>query len=431
MKKDTVSVYNPFNPTQLTAIGEFLSEKESEGLMLDTYTRGKFTFKKSTQKKARYCAVVFRSVAKEEFLASAKEDGWDFISSDRDIYIFRTENTDAKKIDTDKRSAVKSSISAITGTLAFLALIAFHLLRILIFKTGFEVPLEARYSQLTGLALVSGFLIQTVVKITHYIVWRLRALKAIKKNREIPFYNLKQTKRINLFDDLSGIIIMVLWFASLCVFAFGNSSEASFFYFVGGLAVLFIVVILCGRIFFTRKHTAFKVVTLCVLTVFLTVGIYTTAQLSLKAYENNSKSFISHGGNPVSVTEFGITKENANEEEPIENITPFAEYYIFRSRTHKETDNGRKPYIYYYAFRSENKSILDKYENRQRDTMEKYGSTIKELQSDKWDYLCREVHEGEELDCGYAIKGNTIIYLDVIGDITFEEFFESAYKNIF
>ncbi|MBR2418404.1 MAG: DUF2812 domain-containing protein, partial [Clostridia bacterium] len=116
MKKDTVSVYNPFNPTQLTAIGEFLSEKESEGFRLDTYTRGKFTFKKSTQKKAGYCAVVFRSVAKEEFLASAKEDGWDFISSDRDIYIFRTENTDAKKIDTDKRSAVKSSISAITGT---------------------------------------------------------------------------------------------------------------------------------------------------------------------------------------------------------------------------------------------------------------------------------------------------------------------------
>lgn len=431
MKKDTVSVYNPFNPTQLTAIGEFLSEKESEGLMLDTYTRGKFTFKKSTQKKAGYCAVVFRSVAKEEFLASAKEDGWDFISSDRDIYIFRTENTDAKKIDTDKRSAVKSSISAITGTLAFLALIAFHLLRILVFKTGFEAPLEARYSQLTGLALVSGFLIQTAVKITHYIVWHLRALKAIKKNREIPFYNLKQTKRINLFDDLSGIIIMVLWFASLCVFAFGNSSEASFFYFVGGLAVLFIVVILCGRIFFTRKHTAFKVVTLCVLTVFLTVGIYTTAQLSLKAYESNSKSFISHGGNPVSVTEFGITKENANEEEPIENITPFAEYYIFRSRTHKETDNGRKPYIYYYVFRSDSKEIVKKTEKHFRDKVQRLNSEIRELEDEKWDYLCIEVHEGKELDCGYAIKGNTIIYLDICDGISFKEFFDKAYEKIF
>ena len=63
--------------------------------------------------------------------------------------------------------------------------------------------------------------------------------------------------------------------------------------------------------------------------------------------------------------------------------------------------------------------------------MQKYGSEIKEIQSDKWDYLCKEVHEAKEQDCGYAIKDNTIVYLDIISDITFEEFFESAYESIF
>ena len=41
-----VSVYNPFNNTQLTAICEYLSKKEAEGLKLFKYTSGKFTFKK-------------------------------------------------------------------------------------------------------------------------------------------------------------------------------------------------------------------------------------------------------------------------------------------------------------------------------------------------------------------------------------------------
>ncbi|MBQ1995627.1 MAG: hypothetical protein II237_05490, partial [Clostridia bacterium] len=57
-----VSVFNPFNNTQLTAICEFLSKKEAEGLKLFKYTSGKITFKKAPPAKARYCAVVNRSV---------------------------------------------------------------------------------------------------------------------------------------------------------------------------------------------------------------------------------------------------------------------------------------------------------------------------------------------------------------------------------
>jgi hypothetical protein len=71
-----------------------------------------------------------------------------------------------------------------------------------------------------------------------------------------------------------------------------------------------------------------------------------------------------------------------------------------------------------------------KYESGLKEFSEKYGSTLRELQSDKWDYICREVRDGEETDCGYAVKGNTIVYLGIIEDITFEEFFDKAYENI-
>ena len=200
---------------------------------------------------------------------------------------------------------------------------------------------------------------------------------------------------------------------------------------MGGVASLLIVDgTLAGKIFFERKHIAAKIVGACVLAVIMAAGIFITTQLSLQKYESNSKNFLSFGGNPVSVTEFGITENYANEEEPIEKITPFAEYYIFRSRTHEETADGRKPFIYYYVLRSENEKIRVKYENGLKEFSEKYGSTLRKLQSDKWDYICREVHDGEEYDCGYAVKGNTIVYLNIIEDITFEEFFDKAYENI-
>lgn len=431
MKKSTVSVYNPFNLTQLTAIDEYLSEKEAEGLRLIAYTRGKFTFQRAPEKKARYSVVIFRSVQRDEFLASCEEKGWEFVSSDRDVYVFRTENPTAEKIRTDEKIAVKATLVTLGGPCALLGLVLLHFLRIVVFRTAYEAPIETKYAQLTGLVLVLCLAIQSGIRIIHYALWRIRAEKAVKSRKEIPFYNLKQAKRIQLFDDVSGIILMVFWFAALCVFSLGYSSEVWHFWFVGGLASLYILVILIGRIIFERKNTVIKSVALCVLTIVMAAGIFGTAQLSLSKYESYSKEFLSFKGNPVSVTDFGISPENAEEKEPIENITCFAEHYIFRSRTNEETVDGRESYIYYDIFRSENENIVRKYEKQLIDNMQMHNSEIKELESDKWDYLCRKVHEGEEMDYGYAIKDNTVVYLDIIADITFEEFFEKAYENIF
>ncbi len=431
MKKDTVSIYNPFNPTQLTAIGEFLSEKEAEGLKLELYTRGKFTFRKAPEKKVRYCVVIFRSVLREEFLASAEEKGWEFISSDRDVYVFRTENPYAEKIDTDERNTLKASFSALFGFCALLGLVLLHLLRILVFRTGYDAPIETRYAQLTGLVLCLGFAIQSTFKILHYIFWRMRAEKAVKDNKEIPFYNLKQAKRLMLFDDAVAISIMILWFLAFCVFSFGCLPEMWQFFLVGGLASLYIIVTLVGRIIFKRKNTVPKIIALCVLTAVMIAGIFGVAQLSISRYESNSKEFLSFSGNPVSVTDFGVNAEKAEEKEPVEKITCFAEYYIFRSSTKQAAEDGTKTYAYYNVLRSKHEKILRKYEKQLRENILRYNSEIKEIESDKWDYLCREVHEGEELDYGYAIKGDTVVCLDIINDITFEEFFDKAYEKIF
>ena len=48
MKKETVTLINPFDYTELTAISEYLSKKETEeGLKFISFRRGKFVFQKS------------------------------------------------------------------------------------------------------------------------------------------------------------------------------------------------------------------------------------------------------------------------------------------------------------------------------------------------------------------------------------------------
>lgn len=298
-----------------------------------------------------------------------------------------------------------------------------RLISALFMRNPYECPMAADAGLLMEVIVTISLLLYSVARIIHYSLWRKKA-KTEPETGEEPVFDTERMQRLDLI--LLGIL-GIISFLTFTFLSYGNLAETWQFWVLGGSMIIFFLAIS----FMARKKLKIKMTIACLVALIALVGIYTTAQLSLKEYESNSKYFLSYSGNPVSVTEFGITGENADEEKPIEKITPFAEHYIFRSRTHKETEDGRKPYIYYYILRSENENIVRKYEKQLLDNMQKYGSEIKEIQSDKWDYLCKEVHEGKEQDCGYAVKGSTVIYLDIISDIAFEEFFDKAYENIF
>ena len=317
-----VSVYNPFNNTQLTAICEFLAEKEAEGLKLFKYTSGKFTFKMAPPAKARYCAVVNRSVRADDFLSAAEERGWEFISTYNNIYFFRSENLSAREPENDPKGTLKVSFSALSGTLVWLGLVLFHFLRVSFFEMGYKIPIEVNNADLTFIVLCFALALQSLINITHYILWRIKANRAVKNDEAIPFYNLKQAKRLHLFDLLSMIAVIILWFGSLCVFSLGYSNETVIFWVIGGLYCFYIFVVFAERIHFERKHTAVKAVALLLLTAVILGGIYGVTQLSLSTYETKSQKFLSYSGNPVSVTDFGFSKKYTLEKEPIVNVTP-------------------------------------------------------------------------------------------------------------
>ncbi len=297
-----------------------------------------------------------------------------------------------------------------------------RLISALFMRNAYDCPIAADAVLLMELVVAASLLIYSAVRIIQHLLWRRKTKNGSEDVTDSMFY----TEKMMFTDFILLILLGIICFAAFTAFSFGNLAESWQFRTLGGLILIYDIAVS----FLARKKLPIKIAAVCVATAISVIGIFGVAQLSLQKYESNSKNFLSFGGNPVSVTEFGIAEKNANEEEPIEKITPFAEYYIFRSRTHEETADGRKPFIYYYVLRSENEKIRVKYESGLKELSEKYGSTLRELQSDKWDYICREVHEGEEYDCGYAVKGNTIVYLDIIEDITFEEFFDKAYENI-
>lgn len=300
-----------------------------------------------------------------------------------------------------------------------------RIISILFVGGSYDSPLAADEVQLTELIASVFIILYSVSRLVHYTVWHIKTKNKAENGEERNFY----TKRICLVDDIMLILFAILCFIATTVLLLGNVNESWEYWLTGGFAVVLIFMSVLSRILNNKKKLVFKLLLLIVVTAIGIAGVYGVTVINDKKYEINSKNFLSFGGNPVSVTDFGISEENANEEKPVENITTLAEYYIFRSRTHKE-EGKEAPYIYYRILRTEHKKISDRYENVLRETMLNFDSTIKEIQSDEWDYLCREVYEGKETDYGYAVKGDIIVYLDIIDGITFEEFFDKAYENI-
>ncbi len=296
-----------------------------------------------------------------------------------------------------------------------------RLISALFLRDAYDNPIATDAILLTELVVAVCLLLYSVTRIIHYGLWRRKAKNDLEEREKKGFY----TERMQLLDYVLLVILGVITFVSFTVLSLGNLAESWQFLALGGSILAYIFVVL----FIARKKFPIKFTVICAIAAIAIAGIFGVTQLNDKKYESLSKERLGSEGPPVSVMDFGIEKDNCRDKTFAEHITPFGEHYVFRAATIEEIESF-KPYAYYEVLISGHK-VLDSYEKQIRKRVGRYNSEIKEIQSDKWDYLCREVHEGKETDSGYAVKGDTVVYLDIINDITFEAFFDKAYENIF
>ena len=432
MKKETVTLINPFDYTELTAISEYLSKKETEeGLKLISFRRGKFVFQKSVPQNTRYSAVICNSGDKAGYFADCESKGWNFVTSDEKLLIFRTCDSCAKELKVCDKASLKSTVNVVSTPAILLIFCLWRFVKAVFLRNDYEATVLTDAASLTGLVMVSAFAVYSVLKLMRYTLWRIKAERNLKNGEDVRFYNLKEANATRFIDNIGTVIIGAIWLVAAAVIYGGYYSAVWPIWVVGVAYCVLVFVPLLGRILSEIKHRPRNYAFLAVLVAVIMTAVFGAAQISESRYEAFEKTKLNYNGIPVSLTDFGIDEENCRDKTSVENLSPFAQHYIFGSRVTDEYESEERPFFYYEVFTSESEKARDGYEKKLRKRLEKFNSSIEQL-SDTcgWDVLYREIHDGKAQDAGYGIKDDIIVYLDVCGEVSFEEFFSTASRNI-
>ena len=99
-----------FYYTELSAMAEYLEQQEKEGYRLTRFENGNLVFEKCEPRNIRYSVEIFNGSSYREFIESCTLEGWEHVTTyNGELYIFRTQKSDAIDIMTDKKEKFKIS----------------------------------------------------------------------------------------------------------------------------------------------------------------------------------------------------------------------------------------------------------------------------------------------------------------------------------
>ncbi len=427
-RKDEFTESQSFDYTELTALCEHLEIREREGLRLRKIDKYALVYDKCGQRDIRYCAVIFSNILMHrDFVATCEQEGWEFVTSHDELYIFRTQNSDATDIMTDEKDYFRIVAKSFLKHPRFLGISGF-MIYILIHRF-YDLFVDNSTMAANGFLMVDYlfwvvFLISIVFKITEYIEWYKKAKNAVHNNEKIPFTNYKErtTKKISR--------VIVYWFFGIAISCFWIYTSWGY---IPTDWALYINLILLGLITVISLYDYVKIisrkkaliVTLISILIFVTGAYFLTVNLDT-AY-NKNPNILKEENIPVSVSDL---KSNAcwceNEIDDYSG-TKFAQYYEIRSycSMHKER-------IYYDIFISDNEKIKRNYIEKiiEEETTDDVSLISYNPESSGWDEQYRTTFEGKITSYGLAVKGNTVIYNNYLSDFD-SDFFDVAYSKMF
>lgn len=420
-----------FNYTELTALCEHLEIREREGKKLRRIDKYELTYDITEPRDIRYSAVIFNKVLMhKDFVATCEQEGWEYVGSHNELYVFRTQNPDATEIMTDESDYFKIVAKSYLKHPRFLGVNGF-LFYILVSRFfdlfTYNSTIAAKGFLMVDYLFLVVFLISIVFKITEYIEWYKKAKNAVRNNEKIPFANYKErtTKKISrvIVYCFFGIAILCFWIYT----SWG---------YIPTDWVLYVNLILLGLITVTSLYDYVKIIsrkkalvlTFISILIFVAGAYFLTVNLDT-AY-NENPNILKEENIPVSVSDL---KSNAcwceNEIDDYSG-TKFAQYYEIRSycSMHEES-------IYYDIFISDNEKIKRNYIDKiiEDETTDDTSIVSYNPENSGWDEQYRLIYNDEITNYGFAVKGNTVIYLhthtlDIDKDTNF---FDVAYNKLF
>ncbi len=422
-----------FDYTELTALCEHLKIREREGKRLKKIDKYSLIYDKCESRDIRYSAVIFSNILMHsDFVASCEQEGWEYVTSHNELYIFRTQSPDAGGIMTDEKEYFRivtknfikhPSFFGISGVFVY-----FFIRHVITFLTDNSTIASNGYLIMDYLFMIC-VIISIAFKASEYIEWYKEAKHAIRNNEKIPFVNYEKRKIRKLSRVISYVIIGVSFFCIWIYFTWSYIEANWILYIILTSLSIGTTTSVYDYLKSTGKKKAL-IVSLLSFFVFITSAYIFTVNINT-AYKENTK-IIKQGSIPVTVADLTGNECLCENEIRYYSGTRFAQYYDITSHCSVHDEK-----IYYEIFISNNEKIKKNFieELKDKETTDYTSLVSHNSEISSWDEEYRATHKDKISNYGFAVKGNTIIYLrlhtmdkDVSEDIGF---FDIAYNKLF
>ncbi len=440
-KKETDELKIPFlfDYTELTAIEEYLTEQEKNGLRLVGIEGKCFVFKKSSPREIRYCAEIYKGSLLSDFKAACEEEGWECIGIyNGELFIFATQDPDACEIMTDDKEKFKVIAKRVLlqpGYLGFQGWVILHFINQFVFRSDYAPLIEANIYDWICIVCAGFHLTYIVTKFIDFFVWLSKSKKYVKKGEKIPFSDLKKHRQDSRANCIAMVISAFLCIATILYLLVGYV-ESDWLVPMCGVFVLFGALNLVYD-YNKRKNDgetsrAAHIIAIMVAAVII-AGTFATVQYNRKMFEENTEHLFNNNSIPVSLSDFGIEENDCEDATEYVYATRLAQQYFFSSEYENASENGESYYLHYQVLVSDSPEIRQRYINCILRNYERFGTPIMEIDDSEseWDEYYREFEFGEMIMSGFAVKDNIVVFLYSCCMDEKQDFFGVAYEKLF
>ncbi len=227
MEDKTCRKYMVFRYTDLKAICEYLEEMSEKGWELVSLTKIMVEFKKIEPHRVRYSVELIDTASSyndeisdetKEYIDMCEQAGWEFVCNRRKMFIFRTEDESIPDIVSDSYEKLQSIKNAIVKS--FFAIWIIYLLGfffdiyadVFMYKNIAEVA--ASNIKLGNATTALIFIIIILTEMFSFIIWYIKAKRALDDGKPISYINLKKLKR-RKFIILIPIIMIIIFIPAI------------------------------------------------------------------------------------------------------------------------------------------------------------------------------------------------------------------------
>lgn len=422
-----------FYYTELSAIAEYLEQQEKEGYRLVRFENGKLVFEKCEPRNIRYSVEIFNGSSYREFIESCTLEGWEHVTTyNGELYIFRTQKSDAIDIMTDKKEKFKIIAKKAIfqpGVWRFLFFTLYPLYRIILRRNiGSSIKLfETDVMNYMSLMFCILYCFMTLLRLFDCFLWQY---KIRNEASDSPYFTLKNT--IHKRNIYAGIICSAFVILNLILWWIAPNFYSSVLIII--FATFFLFAIYYGetitKLNFNEKKSVKKIVTTCIIIGIITGGAFLLKNCNERYIIENTKEMLSLEKAPISAEVLFDSAKSCEDTCSVEG-TRFGQIYTYTSDAEiYEEKNLQSRYVSYNIFVSDYPKVRQKYIDEILENYDEYDYEKIVSPDTKWDYYYIVKLNDENVYKGFAVKDNIIIYLRYSIHCK-QNFFDIAYEELF